>query len=63
METRLTYVSSIHFVSLSSAQNFCADAPCMNGGLCSEADGTFFCHCKPGFKGKNCEGKKKYTIK
>ena len=34
----------------------------MNGGLCSEGDGSFLCHCKPGFKGKSCEGKSKKTF-
>ncbi|CAB3978250.1 neurogenic locus notch homolog 1-like, partial [Paramuricea clavata] len=46
-----------HQESALSSQNFCVEAPCMNGGLCSEGEGSYFCHCKPGFKGKNCEAK------
>ena len=48
-------VNLFHLIS-SLAQEFCAEAPCMNGGLCVEGDGTFLCHCTPGFKGKSCEG-------
>ncbi|XP_064481963.1 cadherin-related tumor suppressor-like [Ornithodoros turicata] len=34
----------------------CASSPCKNGGSCKDAPtGSFFCLCRPGFKGSLCE--------
>eukprot|EP01043_Picozoa_sp_COSAG02_P081647 COSAG02_NODE_20057_length_850_cov_1.223702_1_plen_210_part_10 len=33
---------------------FCQDAPCLNGGVCHEADGTFKCQCPRGYIGNTC---------
>jgi hypothetical protein len=35
--------------------NFCADAPCQNGGTCTDGDNTHTCACVNGFSGANCE--------
>lgn len=37
--------------------NVCAGSPCRNGGSCRESpDGTsFFCLCRPGYRGNQCE--------
>ncbi len=35
--------------------DFCANAPCQNGGTCQNNWGTYFCRCPGGWKGKDCE--------
>lgn len=34
----------------------CEQAPCRNGGSCQETpEGTYFCLCRPGYRGNQCE--------
>ncbi|XP_025835928.1 cadherin-related tumor suppressor [Agrilus planipennis] len=34
----------------------CSENPCQNGGTCQESpDGSFFCLCRPGYRGNQCE--------
>lgn len=33
----------------------CESNPCKHGGTCIDTQGSFFCSCRPGFKGQNCE--------
>ncbi|KAL8625727.1 hypothetical protein ACOMHN_044002 [Nucella lapillus] len=33
----------------------CASSPCRNGGRCQDLIGDYFCECRPGLNGKNCE--------
>jgi len=40
---------------LGALEDFCASAPCLNGGLCISTDGSFQCQCAPGFDGTVCE--------
>ncbi|XP_078348187.1 uncharacterized protein LOC144633234 isoform X3 [Oculina patagonica] len=29
--------------------------PCQNGGVCKPQDDSYYCQCKPGYQGKNCD--------
>ena len=31
------------------------EQPCKNGGKCTNTFGSYYCECKPGFGGMNCE--------
>ena len=33
----------------------CSSKPCLNGGKCKDADGSFTCDCRSGYKGKRCQ--------
>ncbi|XP_076313154.1 uncharacterized protein LOC143226281 isoform X2 [Tachypleus tridentatus] len=33
----------------------CESNPCKHGGTCIDTQGSYFCSCRPGFKGQNCE--------
>ena len=33
----------------------CAAKPCLNGGVCAEQNGDYFCECKEDFFGRNCQ--------
>lgn len=33
----------------------CSSLPCLNGADCSERGGDYKCHCRPRFKGRQCE--------
>ncbi|MFO0630997.1 MAG: DNRLRE domain-containing protein [Polyangiales bacterium] len=35
--------------------NRCAQAPCLNGGSCTNGVGTYVCSCAAGYAGTNCE--------
>ena len=35
--------------------DFCASAPCMNGGVCSSMPRGYQCMCSAGFMGENCQ--------
>lgn len=35
--------------------NECLDNPCLNGGMCMDLPGDFFCSCPFGFAGDVCE--------
>ena len=33
----------------------CVDAPCLNGGACTDGVASFSCECVPGYSGETCE--------
>ncbi|XP_033868017.3 coagulation factor IX-like [Acipenser ruthenus] len=33
----------------------CRQAPCQNGGVCTDGIGAYVCDCKDGYQGQNCE--------
>lgn len=35
-------------------RDHCAGAPCGNGAACYTAQSDYYCHCAPGWTGKNC---------
>ncbi len=35
--------------------DFCAPAPCHNGGICQNNPSGFTCHCAPGWEGATCD--------
>ena len=35
----------------------CANAPCLNGGECTDGIDEYTCTCAAGYRGVNCEGK------
>lgn len=35
-------------------RDHCAGAPCGNGAACYTAQSDYYCHCAPGWQGKNC---------
>lgn len=35
-------------------RDHCAGAPCANGAACYTAQSDYYCHCAPGWTGKNC---------
>ena len=35
----------------------CANAPCQNGGECTDGINEYTCTCAAGYRGVNCEGK------
>ena len=39
-------------------KEFCASAPCRNGGKCREGFSTYVCDCPDGFAGKDCSESK-----
>ena len=40
----------------------CATNPCKNGGTCVNDNGEYFCLCRRGFAGCNCERSKPYYV-
>ena len=47
-----TYINTL-FLSLGKP---CEPNPCLNNGQCVMFYSIYLCKCKPGFKGKLCEG-------
>lgn len=44
-------------------ENHCKPVnPCENDGLCIETEDSYKCHCKIGYNGYNCEGKKYFIV-
>jgi hypothetical protein len=39
-----------------SVTDYCANAPCKNGGTCTSGSTSFSCQCVTGFTGNTCEG-------
>ena len=33
----------------------CSSQPCLNGGVCTDAQAEYVCKCVPGYGGKNCD--------
>ena len=40
--------------SLLSDIDDCADQPCQNGGICTDAVNNYTCNCAAGYIGRNC---------
>ena len=47
---RLSFVVLLTPVDVCEPKN-----PCKNGGVCKPQDDSYFCQCKPGYQGKNCD--------
>ncbi|CDW52306.1 EGF domain containing protein [Trichuris trichiura] len=62
--TNYIYGTNISLVKYNCSQpgapHNCLSKPCMNGGTCSSDGLYYFCDCKPGFKGFQCEQQVKY---
>lgn len=46
--------SSIFPTRVQDDRDHCAGAPCANGAPCYTAQSDYYCHCAPGWTGKNC---------
>ena len=44
-----------HISDFFSEINLCDSGPCLNGGVCNSAPGTYSCDCAVDFTGNNCE--------
>ncbi|XP_028390594.1 IgGFc-binding protein-like [Dendronephthya gigantea] len=44
-----------HLTQFRECQTPCAYAPCLNGGICTNAGQSYRCTCPAGFKGSRCE--------
>jgi hypothetical protein len=59
---KLLTTSSSSFLMQANASNIsnqCWLTPCLNGASCYGSDSSYYCYCKSGFTGINCETKVK----
>ena len=53
----MMFFSPIFQLLLSDNVNECATYPCEHEGSCMDEEGSFTCHCVPGWMGRQCQCK------